>query len=81
MKRFFLACILLFSLPAFAQVDGEVRKVDRDAQKLTIRHGPLPQLDMPQPMTMVYRVKEAGRDGASHVTLPADVVVRVTGRD
>lgn len=39
--------------------DGEVRRVDKDAQKLTIRHGPLPQLDMPAPMTMVYRVKDA----------------------
>jgi len=41
-----------------AMADGEVRKVDRDAQKITIRHGPLPHLDMPQPMTMVYRVKD-----------------------
>jgi Cu(I)/Ag(I) efflux system protein CusF len=39
-------------------VDGEVRKVDKDAKKITIRHGPLPQLDMPQPMTMVYQVKD-----------------------
>jgi Cu/Ag efflux protein CusF len=38
--------------------DGEVRRVDKDAQKITIRHGPLPQLDMPQPMTMVYQVKD-----------------------
>ena len=38
--------------------DGEVRRVDKDAQKITVRHGPLPQLDMPQPMTMVYRVKD-----------------------
>lgn len=38
--------------------DGEVRKVDRDAQKITIRHGPLKNLDMP-PMTMVFRVKDA----------------------
>ena len=38
--------------------DGEVRKVDKDAGKLTLRHGPMPQLDMPQPMTMVYRVKD-----------------------
>jgi Cu/Ag efflux protein CusF len=38
--------------------DGEIRKVDKDAQKITIRHGPLPNLDMPQPMTMVYRVKD-----------------------
>ena len=41
-----------------SMVDGEVRKVDKDAQKITIRHGPLPQLDMPA-MTMVYRVKDA----------------------
>lgn len=39
--------------------DGEVRRVDKDAQKLTIRHGPLPSLDMPSAMTMVYRVKDA----------------------
>lgn len=38
-------------------VGGEVRKVDRDAQKLTIKHGPLPNLDMPA-MTMVFRVKD-----------------------
>jgi Cu/Ag efflux protein CusF len=40
--------------------DGEVRKVDKEAKKLTIRHGPLPALDMPTAMTMVYAVKEAG---------------------
>lgn len=38
--------------------DGEVRKVDKDAKKLTIRHGPLPDLDMPTAMTMVYQVKD-----------------------
>jgi len=38
--------------------DGEVRRIDRDAQKITIRHGPLPQLDMPMPMTMVYQVRD-----------------------
>jgi Cu(I)/Ag(I) efflux system periplasmic protein CusF len=45
--------------PGGQVADGEVRKVDRDANKLTIRHGPLPQLDMPTPMTMVYQVKDA----------------------
>jgi len=40
-------------------VDGEVRRVDRDAKKITIRHGPLPQLDMPHAMTMVYQVRDA----------------------
>lgn len=38
--------------------EGEVRKVDKDARKITLRHGPLPDLDMPKPMTMVYRVKD-----------------------
>jgi Cu/Ag efflux protein CusF len=37
--------------------DGEVRKVDLDAKKITLRHGPIPNLDMP-PMTMVFEVKE-----------------------
>jgi Cu(I)/Ag(I) efflux system periplasmic protein CusF len=37
--------------------DGEVRKVDKDAKKITLRHGELKQLDMP-PMTMVFLVKD-----------------------
>ena len=41
-----------------ALAEGEVRKVDKDAGKLTIKHGPIPSMDMP-PMTMVYRVKDA----------------------
>lgn len=38
--------------------EGEVRKVDKAAGKLTIRHGPLENLGMP-PMTMVFRVRDA----------------------
>lgn len=38
-------------------VDGEVRKVDRDAKKITLSHGELKSLDMP-PMTMVFRVTD-----------------------
>jgi Cu(I)/Ag(I) efflux system periplasmic protein CusF len=37
--------------------DGEIRKVDKEAGKLTIKHGELKNLAMP-PMTMVYQVKE-----------------------
>jgi len=44
--------------PAASLTDGEVRKVDKDAKKLTIRHGPIKNLDMP-PMTMVFQVKDA----------------------
>ena len=40
-----------------ALTDGEVRRVDKDAKKLTIRHGPIQNLDMPA-MTMVFRVKD-----------------------
>jgi Cu/Ag efflux protein CusF len=42
---------------AAALADGEVRKVDRDAKKITIKHGPLASLDMPA-MTMVFQVKD-----------------------
>ena len=42
--------------------DGEVRKVDKDAKKITIKHGPLQKLDMP-PMTMVFQVKDAAMLG------------------
>jgi Cu/Ag efflux protein CusF len=38
--------------------DGEVRKVDKDAKKITIKHGPLANLDMP-PMTMVFQVRDS----------------------
>ena len=37
--------------------DGEVRKVDKEAKKITLRHGPMKNLDMP-PMTMVFQVKD-----------------------
>jgi Cu(I)/Ag(I) efflux system protein CusF len=63
MKR--VAAVLLaaaLAMPALAQQsaalsDGEVRKVDKDAKKITIKHGPLANLDMP-PMTMVFQVKD-----------------------
>ena len=38
--------------------DGEVRKVDRNAKKVTIKHGEIKNLDMPS-MTMVFGVKDA----------------------
>ena len=40
-----------------ATVEGEVRKIDKDAGKITLKHGPIPNLDMPG-MTMVFRVKD-----------------------
>lgn len=35
--------------------DGEVRKVDKEQGKVTLKHGPLTNLDMPA-MTMVFKV-------------------------
>ena len=43
---------------AAALSEGEIRRVDKEAKKLTIRHGPLANLDMP-PMTMVFHVEDA----------------------
>lgn len=37
--------------------EGEVRRVDRNSGKLTLRHGEIKQLSMP-PMTMVFEVKD-----------------------
>ena len=40
-----------------AMTAGEVKKVDKDAGKVTIKHGPIKNLDMPG-MTMIFRVKD-----------------------
>lgn len=45
---------------AFAQgamVDGEVKKIDEAAGKISLKHGPIKNLDM-DAMTMVLRVKD-----------------------
>lgn len=39
------------------QSDGEVRKIDKEQGKLTLRHGPLENLGMPA-MTMVFKVSD-----------------------
>ncbi|MEQ1773508.1 MAG: copper-binding protein [Burkholderiales bacterium] len=72
MKRIAHLCAIVFSTvltftaisTAYAQTapgntmtDGEVRRIDKDAKKLTIRHGPIKNLDMPA-MTMVFQVKD-----------------------
>lgn len=43
---------------AAALTDGEVRKIDKEAKKLTLRHGPITNLEMPG-MTMVFQVKDS----------------------
>lgn len=53
------AATLVFAAPVLAQAlsDGEVRRVDKEAKKLTIKHGPIPNLNM-DGMTMVFQVKD-----------------------
>jgi Cu/Ag efflux protein CusF len=53
------AATLVFAAPVLAQAfaDGEIRRVDKDAKKLTIKHGPIPNLNMDS-MTMVFQVKD-----------------------
>ena len=37
--------------------DGEVKKIDKDNGKITIKHGEIKNLDMPG-MTMVFRIQD-----------------------
>jgi uncharacterized cupredoxin-like copper-binding protein/Cu/Ag efflux protein CusF len=49
----------LYAGAAAPMVEGEIRKVDLEEQRITIKHGPLPHLNMDMDMTMVFRVTDA----------------------
>ena len=51
------ACSRRLAASATELAEGEVRKVDKAAQKLTLKHGEIKNLDMP-PMTMVFQVRD-----------------------
>ena len=57
--KLLLTLLAVLALPAYAQglVDGEVRKVDREQAKITLKHAEIKALDMPA-MTMVFAVKD-----------------------
>lgn len=62
MKHFITLIATLLTSAAFAQAgppatEAEVRKVDKDAGKITLKHGEIKNLDMP-PMSMVFQVKD-----------------------
>ena len=59
MRPLLLTVLAALALPTYAQglVDGEVRKVDKDQAKITLKHAEIKALDMP-PMTMVFAVKD-----------------------
>ena len=67
MIRYLLTMLaaLTIALPVFGTqhgatplTEGEVRKVDKTAKKITIKHEPIRNLDMPA-MTMVFQVRDS----------------------
>jgi Cu/Ag efflux protein CusF len=40
-------------------VEGTVTKLDESAGKITLKHGPIKQLEMDEGMTMAFRVQDA----------------------
>jgi Cu/Ag efflux protein CusF len=57
------ASLLLSTGVAFAQsptVNGEVKKIDEAARKITLKHGPIKNLDMEDDsMTMVFQIQDS----------------------
>ncbi len=63
-KNIIIALAIALAMPLLApaanhdsMTDGEVRKVDTETKKITLRHGTIQNLGMP-PMTMVFQVKD-----------------------
>jgi Cu(I)/Ag(I) efflux system periplasmic protein CusF len=57
-----LLCAALLAAAPFVHAadmtEGEVRKIDKETKKITLKHAEIKSLDMP-PMTMVFLVKDA----------------------
>jgi Cu/Ag efflux protein CusF len=60
MRSLIAISLLLFSFSSFANewTKGEIRRVDIDNKKITIKHEELKNLDMPQ-MSMVFYVENS----------------------
>jgi len=67
-----LSALLLVGAAAWAadMADGEVRKIDKENQKITLKHGEIKNLGMPG-MTMVFKVQDAA---ALNALQPGDKV-------
>ena len=55
---FAAALTMTVSVAQAAPIEGEVKKIDEGAGKITLKHGAAKSLGMDEPMTMVYRVKD-----------------------
>jgi len=51
------ASTLTFADGEHPMTEGEIRKINTDTGKVTIKHGPITNLDMP-PMSMVFGVED-----------------------
>lgn len=61
MTGMFVLSLALSPAAAVARGDmvkGEVKKIDEPAGKITLKHGPIKNLDMNEGMTMVFRVQD-----------------------
>ncbi|MEP7296965.1 MAG: copper-binding protein [Burkholderiales bacterium] len=57
-SRWLVVALGALALGAQAQMtDGEVRRIDREQGKVTLRHGPIQNLEMPG-MTMVFKAAD-----------------------
>jgi Cu/Ag efflux protein CusF len=59
--RLAIVTLALTSAAVFAQsslINGQVVKIDSSAANITIKHGPIPKLDMDQAMTMVFHAQD-----------------------
>jgi Cu/Ag efflux protein CusF len=74
---FIVAAASQVAIAASPMVDGEVKKVDKVAARVTLKHGEIKSLDIP-PMTMAYRVKDAamleGLKAGDHVRFSVERV-------
>ncbi len=65
-RRILIAAFLLIAVAQNASVraqsapliDGQVTKIDESANKITIKHGPVPKFDMDEGMTMVFVLQD-----------------------
>lgn len=71
---FALAVVGLSLSAAHAETElaeGEVTKIDAGQGKITVRHGPIPSLDMNESMTMVFRVQD---EAMLEMVVPGDKI-------
>ena len=75
------ALVAAFVATAASAADGTVKKVDESAGKITLDHGPIKNLGMDEPMSMVFKAADPallkGVKVGDKVTFEAD---RVNGQ-